>query len=75
MVQMTKFSKTRKIAHYWALFAQIWEKMNFPQKWALSLFSIYSHLTSSKKSEKNDERRINKRMNTGEIKGPARSNQ
>ena len=30
--KMTIFSKKCKIPYFWALFSQIWAKMNFPQK-------------------------------------------
>ena len=63
---MTKFSK--KIGQKWI----------FHKNWAPSHFSIYSPLTSSKKSEKTNEsilrRTLNKQTkeqtNTGEIIGP-----
>ena len=50
---MTKFFKKME-TYIGALFAQIWARMNFPRKSGLSLFSIYSPLTSCKKSEKSN---------------------
>ena len=84
-----KFSKKCKIPHFWAIFAQIWVKLNFFTKFELSLFSIYIPLTScknqkkhywansDKNSELTDERtngQMDEQTNTHKIIGPIRSN-
>ena len=48
-----KKSKRPYFGPFWALFPQIWVKMNFPGKKALSVFMYSNYLPSCKKSEKN----------------------
>ena len=53
---MTKFFKKPKkliFGPYWALFAQIWAKINFPVKMASVIFEIFQLSTIWKKTEKN----------------------
>ena len=57
-----KIFKKCKI-YFWALSTQIWAKTIFPQNCTLSLFIIYSSLTSWKKSEKTNEPILRKTLN------------
>ena len=53
---MTKCSKkTPILGPFWALFAQIWAKMNFPEKRTLSAFKYSNYLLSCQKYGKTDE--------------------
>ena len=49
------FQKNPILGPFWALFAQIWAKMNFPEKRALSAFKYSNYLLSCQKSGKTDE--------------------
>ena len=82
-----KFSKKCKIPHFWAIFAQIWVKLNCFTKIELSLFSMFTP-NFMQKSEKTLLRQLwqklwtngrtnawkNEQTNTHEIIGAIRSN-
>ena len=55
--------KKQKIPCFWTLFIQIWAKRNVHKNRVPSLFSIYSFLTSCKKSEKTNEPILSKPTN------------
>ena len=55
--------KRSKKYRFWTLFTQIWARRNFHKNRAPSLFSIYSFLTSCKKSEKTNEPILSKPTN------------
>ena len=44
---------------FWALFAQIWAKMTFPKKRALSVLKYSNYLKLCQKSEKTISQKVN----------------
>ena len=76
---MTEFFKKSKKPYFWAIFAQIWTKMNFPEKKrALSVFRysiIYHRAKNQKKilsiSEKTPNWRTDRQTDNGVFVGPS----